>query len=171
MVNLKRSVAGLALGATAFAGGALVSGPMVGWAQEDQPDEQPAQGEGDEQPPEGGPCRGGPRGRHLEAAAEAIGIEPDALREALRDDQTIAQVAEANGVEVQAVVDALVADANEHLDEAVANGRLTQEEADEKKANLSERITALVNGERPEGARPRPDEDGDQEEQTENTSS
>ncbi len=103
MVNLKRSVAGLALGATAFAGGALVAGPMVGWAQEDQPPDESAPENDDAQPPDG-PCG---RGRHLEAAAEAIGIEADALREALQGGQTMAQVAEANGVEVQAVVDAL----------------------------------------------------------------
>lgn len=166
MVNLKRSVAGLALGATAFAGGALVAGPMVGWAQEDQPPDESAPENDDAQPPDG-PCG---RGRHLEAAAEAIGIEADALREALQGGQTMAQVAEANGVEVQAVVDALVADRTERIDQAVADGRLPQEEADEKKANLEERITALVNGERPEGAPPR--DEGDEEKQkTETTSS
>jgi hypothetical protein len=98
----------------------------------------------------------GPMGGHrfgpgpgLEAAAEAIGIEASALRSALQDGQTIAQVAEANDVAVQTVIDAIVAEMNSHLDEAVTNGRLTQEQADEMKANATERATALVNGERP----------------------
>ncbi|MGH9032661.1 MAG: hypothetical protein ACRDY4_12860 [Acidimicrobiia bacterium] len=145
-MEVKRSAAVLALAGSTLAGGVIL-GPGLALAQEDG-QEQPAPEEG-----ERGPCRGPHgRGRHLEVAAEAIGIEVDALREALREGQTMAEVAQANGVEVQAVVDALVADATARIDEAVANGRLTQEEADEKKAELQERITARVNGERPEGA-------------------
>jgi hypothetical protein len=54
----------------------------------------------------------------------------------------------------------------------VANGRLTQAEADEKKTNLSERITALVNGELREGEmRQRDDSDGTDEEPADSTSS
>ena len=101
----------------------------------------------------GGP--GGP-GRHhgpaLGVAAQAIGIEETELREALRSGQTIAQVAQAHNVDPQKVVDALVADLNTRLAQAVADGRITQAQADEKKANAAERFTALVNGERP--ARP-----------------
>ena len=102
--------------------------------------------------PEDGP--GGPGGRRggpgLEAAASALGIEASELRTALEDGQTIAEVAASEGVDVQTVIDALVADMQSHLDEAVANGRLTQDQADEMKANATERATALVNGERPE---------------------
>jgi hypothetical protein len=145
-MEVKRSVAALALAGSTLAGG-VVLGPGVALAQQDG-QEQPAP-EADE----GRPCRG-PRGggKHLEVAAQAIGIEVDALREALGNGQTIAEVAQANGVEVQVVVDAMVADLGTRIDEGVANGRLTQEEADEKKAELPERVTARVNGERPEGA-------------------
>ena len=59
-------------------------------------------------------------------------------------------MAEANNVDVQKVIDAIVAEMNEHLAQAVTDGRLTQAEADERKANATERATALVNGERPE---------------------
>jgi hypothetical protein len=98
---------------------------------------------------------GGPGGRHwfhprLDAAADAIGITEDELRAALEDGDTIADVAAANDVDVQAVIDALVADATAHIDEEVAEGDLTEEQATERKANLEERITALVNGERRE---------------------
>ncbi len=145
-MEIKRSLAVLALAGSTLAGGVMF-GPALAIAQEDGQD-QPAPEEG-----EGGPCRGPHgRGKHLEVAAEAIGIEVDALREALQNGQTIAEVAQANGIEVQTVVDALVADATARLDEAVANGRLTQEEADARKVELEERITARVNGERPEGA-------------------
>jgi len=142
-MKVKRSVACLAMAGSALAGGMLF-GPVLAGAQEEEPQEQ---GEREGR----GPCRGGGhRGRHLEAAAAAIGIEQDALREALQNDQTIAQVAQANGVDPQAVVDALVADVSARIDQKVADGDLTQAEADEKKAELPERITALVNGEKPE---------------------
>jgi hypothetical protein len=100
----------------------------------------------------GGP--GGPhggRGEGLEAAAEAIGITTDELRTALMDGSSLAEVAAANDVDVQTVIDALVAEANQHLDEAVQSGRLTEEEASKRAAELEARITARVNGERPEG--------------------
>ncbi|HEX6310269.1 MAG TPA: hypothetical protein VF152_01430 [Acidimicrobiia bacterium] len=152
-MQIKRSVAVLALSGSALAGGVLF-GPVLAGAQEDG--QQDGQQDGQEQPaPEegpGGPCRGPGGGKHLEVAAGAIGIEVDALREALEGGQTMAQVAEANGVDVQTVVDALVADISARIDEGVAEGRLTQEEADAKKAELQERVTARVNGERPEGA-------------------
>jgi hypothetical protein len=105
--------------------------------------------------PAGGP--GGPggmghgRGPGLSVAAEAIGIEESALAEALQGGQTIADVARANDVDVQTVIDAIVAEMNSHLDKAVTAGRLTQEQADERKAGAAERATALVNGERPAG--------------------
>ena len=98
----------------------------------------------------GGP--GGPGGRPgLDAAAEAIGITVDDLRTAVQDGDTIAEVAAANDVDVQTVIDALVAEATTHLDAAVANGELTEAEAIERKADLGEHITAMVNGERPAG--------------------
>lgn len=90
------------------------------------------------------PHRGGLR---LEAAAEAIGIEVADLMSALRGGQTIAEVAEANGVDAQAVIDALVGQMNDHLDQAVEDGRITAEQAEEMRADAAERIAAMVNGE------------------------
>ena len=59
-------------------------------------------------------------------------------------------MAEAQGVDVQAVIDAMVAGVKEHLDEKVASGDLTQAEADERLAEATERITDLANNGRPE---------------------
>ena len=56
----------------------------------------------------------------LDTVATVIGIEADALRDALRDGQTLAEVAAANGVEAETLIDALVAEANERIDAAVA---------------------------------------------------
>jgi hypothetical protein len=73
------------------------------------------------------------RGERLATAAEALGISEDELRAALEDGQSIAQVAEAQGVDVQVVIDALVAAATERLEEL--------------EASLPERMTELVNKE------------------------
>jgi hypothetical protein len=106
----------------------------------------------DEAKPDRG-VQGFGRGRGLDSAATAIGITVEEFRTALRDGQTIAEVAEANGVAVDAVVTAMVADIETHLAEEVAEGDLTQAEADEKLAGATERVTALVNGELEMGGR------------------
>ncbi len=89
-------------------------------------------------------------GEASEVVTSLLGIEEDALREALRSGQTLAEVAEANGVSSDALIDELVAERNARLDDKVADGSLTAEEADEIRANIEERVTARVNGERPE---------------------
>ncbi len=98
-------------------------------------------------------------GMSLDIAAETIGIERSALMDALADGQTIADIAAANGTEAGTVIDALVAAHQAKLDELVADGSITAEEAAERAAEAVERITGLVNGEiefRP-GFGPRPD--------------
>ena len=86
----------------------------------------------------GGPGR--PRGGHGDVVAEALGMTVDELREALADGQTVAELVEAQGVALQDVADALVADHTEQIQRAVEDGRLTQEEADERIAELEARI-------------------------------
>src|SRR3954466_3039084 len=60
---------------------------------------------------------------------KTIGIDRATLRQGLRSGQTIAQIATANGVEPQTVIDALVTAANHRIDKAVAHGRITAERA------------------------------------------
>ncbi len=99
---------------------------------------------------------GGPGGRGGfgggfggEAAATALGITVDELRTALRDGQSIAQVAESKGVAIETVIDAIVAERTAKIEEKVTAGDLTREEADEKLAALRERVTEQVNSTRP----------------------
>ncbi len=94
-------------------------------------------------------------GPGLSAAATALGMTEDELRTALEaEGTTLAEVAQEQGVEVQSLVDALVSAQQERLAEAVEDGRLTQEQADERFADLEERITERVNSEAPaEGGR------------------
>jgi len=105
-----------------------------------------------------GPRHGGMRKGakiSLEVAATAIGITESDLRSELRSGKSIAQVASAKGVEIQTVVDALVAAATQRIDEAVSSGKLTAAQAETMKGSLAERITDRVNSVRPEGGRRR----------------
>ncbi len=82
-------------------------------------------------------------GCNNEAAAEAIGIDEADLRTQLEEGATIAEVAEANGVAVDTVIDAKA----ERLADKVEAGRITQDEADEKLAGIEDRTTDRVTGE------------------------
>lgn len=92
----------------------------------------------------------GPVGGHggrpgLAAAAAALDLTAQELRAALAAEGTsLADVAEQQGVAVGTLVDALVAAHEERLAEAVEEGRLTQEEADERLAGLEERVAERV---------------------------
>ncbi len=100
--------------------------------------------------------RGHHRGANLEVAADAIGIDASDLRAALQGGATIAQVAEDHGVDPQDVIDALVADVQTHLASEVDEGNLTQDQADQRLADATARITDTVQNGRPE----RPAADG-----------
>jgi predicted DNA-binding protein (UPF0251 family) len=84
---------------------------------------------------------------HLDAAASYLGLTEAELHEQLADGKTLAEIAEAEGKSVGGLVQALVDEAEAKLAEAVAEGRLTQAQADELADGLEERVTGLVNGE------------------------
>lgn len=84
--------------------------------------------------------------RVIGAALDFLGITPQELREALAEDSTLAELAEANGSSGDELVAFLVGEIEERLDLAVENGRITEEEKDEHLANAEEKVTDLVNG-------------------------
>ena len=104
-----------------------------------------------EMPQRGERGRGGKGGAGIEIAAQALGMTADELHTALKGGQTLAQVAESKGVNVQVIVDALVASATNHINQKVASGEITQAQSDEKLANVTDRVTERVNNPRPEG--------------------
>lgn len=85
----------------------------------------------------------------LEAASSYLGLTPAELREALRDGQTLAEIATEEGKTVDGLKQAMVADATEHLNAAVADGRLTEQQKQRILEELPDRIDALVHGELP----------------------
>jgi hypothetical protein len=91
------------------------------------------------------------RGLALETAADALGMTEDELRDALHEDgATLAQLAEEQDVPVEDLVAALVAAAEERIAQAVEDGRISQERADEQRSHLEERITEWVNADLPD---------------------
>jgi len=93
--------------------------------------------------------RGGRRGFGLEAAAGLLGISVDDIRTALESGSTLADVAADNGSSADDLIDGLVADAEERLDEAIAEGRFDESEKADRIAEITERVTAMVNGDLP----------------------
>jgi hypothetical protein len=86
----------------------------------------------------------------LDAAASYLGMSEASLKTALQDGKTLAQIAEDRGKSVDGLVNALVDDAEAELAAAVDAGRLTDAERDSIVSGLEDRITSLVNGERPD---------------------
>lgn len=96
-----------------------------------------------------GGMRPGPGGRHivrqgLEAAATAIGITPEQLRQELPG-KTLADVARARNVDPATVAAALKNEANSRIDQAVQAGRLTADQAAQLKQRSGEAIDKLMN--------------------------
>jgi polyhydroxyalkanoate synthesis regulator phasin len=82
----------------------------------------------------------------LDAAATYLGLTDAQLRRQLESGKSLADVAKAQGKSVDGLVNALVAAAKKKIDAAVADGRLTQSQADSFLSNLKAHITDLVNG-------------------------
>jgi len=107
----------------------------------------------------GGERHGGFRiglGAGLDSVAKALGVSSDELKADLAKGQTIAQIAKSKNVDVNKVIDTLVADASARIDQAQKAGRLTQAQADKAKADLKTWITDLVNNGFPKGPKDGP---------------
>jgi hypothetical protein len=87
-----------------------------------------------------------------DVVTKAIGIDRATLRKDLGAGRTIAEIATANHVEPQAVIDALVAAAKAKLDAAVTAGKITADRAAKIEARLPDRIAKLVNDWHPKRA-------------------
>ena len=79
--------------------------------------------------------------------AEFIGVTPEELKAGLESGQSVAQVAEANGVTAEALTGYLLGEISTHLADAVANGKIDQAKADEILANAPDKIEEKINRE------------------------
>lgn len=76
----------------------------------------------------------------LDITAQALGLDVEALWEALSSGKTIAEIAEAQGVELQAIVDARLEFATARVAAMVEAGVITQERADEMLTYMAENM-------------------------------
>jgi hypothetical protein len=91
----------------------------------------------------------------LDPAASYLGLTEDQLHAQLEGGKNLADIAKARGKSVDGLVQALLADAKTHLDEAVADGHITKAQETQMLSKLEEGIRAMVNGSSPPlGAKP-----------------
>jgi hypothetical protein len=84
-------------------------------------------------------------GSGLDDVAKALGITTDELKSDLAKGMSIADIAKSKNLDVNKVIDALVADASAKIDAAVKNGMLSQDKANALKGAIRSAITAFVN--------------------------
>lgn len=90
----------------------------------------------------------------VEVSAKTIGVDPKELVGDLKAGQSVSDVATAHNVDPQKVIDALVADGNNKIDQAVTAKKITPEQATKIKAKLPALAAKFVN--RHKGATPTP---------------
>ncbi|NND76383.1 MAG: hypothetical protein HKN44_15400 [Ilumatobacter sp.] len=150
------------LSATILASGVVGAGSIVAQASDDAADPTTTVPTADVAEPAGlqtiddgteaadgdvddGDRRGG-RGCNNEAVAEVLGLTTDELSEARESGSSLADIAAAQGVAVDDVVQAIVDGKAERIEAKVAAGDLTAEEAQERLDRIEERAVERVTG-------------------------
>jgi hypothetical protein len=103
---------------------------------------QPARSEG---------TRGGPKGasKNVAAIASVLKLTEAELKTQMQSGKTLAQIATAQSVSVQSVIDVLVTDMQAHIAEELASGEITQAQATTKLASVTTKATERVNNVQP----------------------
>ena len=145
-MTLKRTFT-IAVAAASIFGGALVAIPLLASAQDDaslfesETNKEESNNQGKRKDKDHGPKRGAFIGEIL----LEVGLDADIVKEGFAIGQTLGETAEANGINSETIVDAIVTAMTERLNQAVTDGKLTPEEAAEKAAGIPDRATEIVN--------------------------
>jgi len=89
----------------------------------------------------------------LSIAADKLDMKLTELLTELQQGKSIADVAKEKGVDTQTIVDAYLAQIKETLDKAVADGRITQKQADYQLQQIEQRVTDQLDNTWPNGGR------------------
>jgi len=82
--------------------------------------------------------------RGVHPAADYLGIEPQQIASELRSGKSLAEIAREHGKTAAGLEQALLSAAQDRLDTAVQNGRLSQSEADQLLAGLKDIVPVVV---------------------------
>ena len=134
---MKKAVASGLIGLLALGAGAAIAAPGALAQDSDSTEARQA-------------ARAERKAQKIETLTTALGISAEDLRAAKDSGQSVADIASAQGVEVQSVIDSLLANAQARIDAKVADGRIDADRASDRLAKIEERITARVNGEQVE---------------------
>ncbi|MEI7972437.1 MAG: hypothetical protein WCI10_07865, partial [Actinomycetota bacterium] len=93
----------------------------------------------------------GPSPESITAIAKVLNLTEAQLQTEVQSGKSLADIAGAQKVNVQSVIDAVVTQMKSHIAGEVASGEITQTEADAKLADVVARATDMVNGVRPAG--------------------
>ena len=90
--------------------------------------------------------RKGAKGRHLLGAVmDNLGLEKTDIRAGIEEGLTLGEVAELNAIPAEDVISTITSIMTEKLNEAVAEGKITEDEALEKAAGIQERAEQVTN--------------------------
>ena len=78
---------------------------------------------------------------------ETLGLSAEEVRQARADGQNLSELAEAQGVSAEELAAAIVANMEANIDEAVAEGNIDEERAEEIKDGLDEKVEQVLEGE------------------------
>ncbi|WP_434749097.1 hypothetical protein [Paenibacillus amylolyticus] len=87
--------------------------------------------------------------RNLDKLASLLGLTTNELSSSLKKGNTLAEIASAQKVNVQIIIQKLATDRTSDLQQELKDGKITQAQYNERVADLTGRITDLVNGTRP----------------------
>jgi len=89
--------------------------------------------------------------KSLANVATVLKLTEAELKTQLDSGKSLAEVAKAQSVNVSVVIEVIVADVKAHIAEEVSSGELTQAQADAKLAEVTTKVTEMVNSVRPAG--------------------
>ena len=84
-------------------------------------------------------------GKNAEEVAAILNLTKEELRTQVRSGKTLAQIATTQKVDIKLVINAIVASIKTRIAEEVSSGKITQAIADEKLANVTTKVTEMVN--------------------------
>ncbi len=137
----------IAVVAASLFGGSLIAIPLLASAQDDSPSLESEVNQEDSTTNEketNHRKRGPKRGAFIGEVLLEVGLDPVSVKEGFANGQTLGDTAEANGISPESIIDAIVAAMTERLNQAIADGKLTPEEAAEKAAGIPERANEIV---------------------------